>query len=101
MKFYSKQIDDTIYVSVVGGIDQDNADEFKINLQKLLSENFREAIFSFTNVPFFSSAAVGKFFMFYKEIHERGRIMRIHGLNANMYRLFEAMNANLLFPVEM
>lgn len=91
---------DVIHVSIVGKLDNEDAAELRNHLQTLLTEEFKEAVFNLTMVPFVASSAIGKFMMFFKDVLSKGRRMRIKGINEQLYELFHYIKLNQLFPIE-
>ncbi len=89
-----------IYVSIIGAVDNENAEELKQKFQELLGQDFQEAVFDLTYVPFITSSGIGKFLIFYKNIVANGKKMRIKGINSNLLELFKSIKLDQLFPIE-
>ncbi len=90
----------SIHISIIGAVDNENAEELKYQFQDLLTQEFREAIFDLSYVPFITSSGIGKFLVFYKNIISRGRCMRIKGISDNLLDLFHSIKLDQLFPIE-
>lgn len=91
---------DVLKVSIVGAVDNENAEELKGIFQDLLGRDFKEAEFDLSFVPFITSSGIGKFLIFYKNIVSKGRKMRIKGINDNLLDLFKSIKLDQLFPIE-
>jgi anti-sigma B factor antagonist len=89
-----------IHISIIGAVDNENAEELKYQFKELLQEDFQEAVFDLSYVPFITSSGIGKFLVFYKSIISRGRQMRIKGINDNLLDLFQSIKLDQLFPIE-
>ncbi len=100
MEFNILQENGAVKISIMGAVDNENAEELKEYFQELLNKDFKEAVFDLTYVPFITSSGIGKFLLFYKNIIALGRKMRIKGINDNLYELFQSIKLNQLFPIE-
>lgn len=100
MEFNILQENGAVKISIMGAVDNENAEELKEHFQDLLNRDFKEAIFDLTYVPFITSSGIGKFLLFYKNVIALGRKMRIKGINDNLYELFQSIKLNQLFPIE-
>lgn len=100
MEFKLAQENDTIQVSIIGAVDNENAEELKQQFQELLKKEFTEAVFDLTYVPFITSSGIGKLLIFYKNIVAKGKKMRIKGINDNLLELFKSIKLDQLFPIE-
>lgn len=100
MEFKLAQENDTIQVSIIGAVDNENADELKQQFTELLEKEFTEAVFDLTYVPFITSSGIGKLLIFYKNIVAKGKKMRIKGINDNLLELFKSIKLDQLFPIE-
>ncbi len=100
MEFKLAQENDTIQVSIIGAVDNENADELKLQFTELLEKDFTEAVFDLTYVPFITSSGIGKLLIFYKNIVAKGKKMRIKGINDNLLELFKSIKLDQLFPIE-
>ncbi len=89
-----------ITISIIGAVDNENAEELKVHFQEILEQEFKEAIIDLSFVPFITSSGIGKFLIFYKNIISKGRKMRIKGINDNLMDLFKSIKLDQLFPVE-
>jgi anti-anti-sigma factor len=90
----------SVVVSIIGAVDNENADELKNQFHDLLEKDFLEAVFDLTFVPFITSSGIGKFLIFYKNLVSKGRKMRIQGINDNLLDLFRSIKLDQLFPIE-
>ena len=100
MEFQVKEKNGVVYVTIIGAVDNENAEDLKQEFQKLLSSDFNEAMFDLTYVPFITSSGIGKFLIFYKNIVAKGKKMRIKGINDNLLELFKSIKLDQLFPIE-
>ena len=100
MEFKVVEQEGAVHVSIIGAIDNENAEDLKKNFQELLTRNFDEAVFELTYVPFVTSSGIGKFLIFYKNIVAKGKKMRIKGINDNLLELFRSIKLDQLFPIE-
>ena len=100
MEFNILQENGAVKISIMGAVDNENAEELKEHFQDLLNRDFKEAVFDLTYVPFITSSGIGKFLLFYKNVIALGRKMRIKGINDNLYELFQSIKLNQLFPIE-
>ncbi len=100
MEFNILQENGAVKISIMGAVDNENAEELKEYFQELLNKDFKEAVFDLTYVPFITSSGIGKFLLFYKNVIALGRKMRIKGINDNLYELFQSIKLNQLFPIE-
>ena len=87
-------------VQVSGGIADEDIQELKLVLEKILNQAFDEAVFDFSQLQFMCSASIGRLMLFYKNIRLSGRHMRVKGMTDYLFSLFEFTNLNLLFPIE-
>jgi anti-anti-sigma factor len=100
MEFKYGQNNGTLSVSIIGAVDNENAEELKNQFQELMVKDFNEAIFDFTYVPFITSSGIGKLLIFYKNVVAKGKKMRIKGINENLLELFKSIKLDQLFPIE-
>jgi anti-anti-sigma factor len=91
---------DRVYVAIEGNVEPGHERELSKNMRLLLKQNFREAIFDLSHVPFMTAPTIGKFLMFYRNATATGRSMRIKGVHDGIYRYFQILRLNRLFPVE-
>ena len=77
MEFQVSEKNGLVNVTIIGAVDNENAEDLKQEFQQLLSANFNEAVFDLTYVPFITSSGIGKFLIFYKNIVAKGKKMRI------------------------
>ncbi len=100
MEFNVAQQNGALNISIVGAVDNENADQLKQEFQELLARDFNEAVFDLTYVPFITSSGIGKFLIFYKNVVAKGKKMRIKGINDNLMELFKSIKLDQLFPIE-
>lgn len=100
MELNIAQTNGSLNISIIGAVDNENAEELKTAFQDLLDRDFNEAIFDLTFVPFITSSGIGKILIFYKNIVSKGRKMRIKGINDNLLDLFKSIKLDQLFPIE-
>ncbi|MCB0261836.1 MAG: STAS domain-containing protein [Calditrichia bacterium] len=100
MEFKYGQQNGTLNVSIIGAVDNENAEELKSKFQDLMHKDFDLAIFDFTYVPFITSSGIGKLLIFYKNVVAKGKKMRIKGINENLLELFKSIKLDQLFPIE-
>ncbi len=100
MEFNYGHQNGTLNVSIIGAVDNENAEELKNKFQELMNKDFSEAIFDFTYVPFITSSGIGKLLIFYKNAVSKGKKMRIKGINENLLELFKSIKLDQLFPIE-
>ncbi len=100
MEFKLSNQNGAVHVSIIGAVDNDNAEDLKEQFQDLLAKDFSEAVFDLTYVPFITSSGIGKFLIFYKNIVAKGKKMRIKGINENLLELFKSIKLDQLFPIE-
>lgn len=100
MEFNYGHQNGTLNISIIGAVDNENAEELKNKFQELMSKDFSEAIFDFTYVPFITSSGIGKLLIFYKNAVSKGKKMRIKGINENLLELFKSIKLDQLFPIE-
>jgi anti-anti-sigma factor len=100
MEFKYGQQNGTLNVSIIGAVDNENAEELKNKFQELLQKDFDQAVFDLTYVPFITSSGIGKFLIFYKNVVAKGKKMRIKGINDNLLELFKSIKLDQLFPIE-
>jgi anti-anti-sigma factor len=100
MEMSTQKNEQSVYVEIIGPIDNETAEELKDQLKSLLGENFREAIFDLSFVPFITSSGIGKFLLFYKNIISSGRTMKINGISDNLYELFKSIKLDQLFSIQ-
>ncbi|MBN2364634.1 MAG: anti-sigma factor antagonist [Calditrichaeota bacterium] len=90
----------SIRISIIGAVDNENAEELKYELQNLTGEDFQEAVFDLSYVPFITSSGIGKFLIFYKTLLSQDRKMRIEGINDTLLDLFKSIKLDQLFTIE-
>ncbi|MGH1362998.1 MAG: STAS domain-containing protein [Calditrichia bacterium] len=100
MEFKIVQDDDIVYVTIIGAVDNDNAEDLKLEFSGLLAMDFEEAVFDLTFVPFITSSGIGKFLIFYKNTVSARRRMRVKGINDNLLELFKSIKLDQLFQIE-
>ena len=100
MEFKYGQTNGLLSVSIIGAVDNENAEELKTQFQELMIKDFNEAVFDFTYVPFITSSGIGKLLIFYKNVVAKGKKMRIKGINENLLELFRSIKLDQLFPIE-
>ncbi|RMH83807.1 MAG: anti-sigma factor antagonist [Calditrichaeota bacterium] len=100
MEFKVEEREGKVYVTILGAVDNENAEELKQEFQQLLTRDFEEAIFDFRYVPFITSSGIGKILIFYKNVVARGKRMRVKGINDNLLELFKSIKLDQLFPIE-
>ena len=100
MEFRLAQQEEAVMISIIGAVDNENSEELKSQFQNLLSQEFNEAVFDLTHVPFITSSGIGKFLIFYKNVVAKGKKMRIKGINDNLFELFRSIKLDQLFPIE-
>jgi anti-anti-sigma factor len=89
-----------VTITIIGAVDNDSAEELKVQFQDLLKHPFEEAVFDLSFVPFITSSGIGKFLIFYKNLSSNGRKMRVKGINDNLFELFKSIKLDQLFPIE-
>lgn len=89
-----------IFVSIVGAIDNDNTQDLNEHLGLILQEQFEEAVFDFSLLSYICSSGIGKLLLFYKNIRDRGRKMKVTRISDQVFDLFRFTNMDLLFPIE-
>ncbi|GAB4368928.1 MAG: hypothetical protein Kow0042_10380 [Calditrichia bacterium] len=100
MEFNIEQRNGNLNISIIGAVDNENAEELKNQFQELLNLGFKEAVFDLSFVPFITSSGIGKFLIFYKNVISQGKKMRIKGINENLLELFKSIKLDQLFPIE-
>ena len=100
MEFRLSHQEEAVLVSIIGAVDNENSEELKNQFQDLLNQEFSEAVFDLTHVPFITSSGIGKFLIFYKNVVAKGKKMRIKGINDNLFELFRSIKLDQLFPIE-
>ncbi len=100
MELNIDQVNGSVKISIIGAVDNENAEELKNQFQELLEKEFQEAVFDLSFVPFITSSGIGKFLILYKNLIARGRKMRIKGINDNLLDLFQSIKLDQLFPIE-
>lgn len=100
MEFKQSQVNGAVQLTILGAVDNDNAEDLKEQFQELLKEDFDELVFDLTYVPFITSSGIGKFLILYKNLVARGKKMRIKGINENLLDLFKSIKLDQLFPIE-
>lgn len=100
MKVNFNRHKDTVYVAIIGTVDPGDEQELSKRMRLLLNQNFREAVFDLSHVPFMTAPTIGKFLMFYRHVAATGRVMRIKGIHDGIYRYFYTLRLDQLFPVE-
>jgi len=100
MEFKVVQDDDVVYVTIIGAVDNDNAEDLKQEFSALLEMDFEEAVFDLTYVPFITSSGIGKFLIFYKNSVASRRRMSVKGINDNLLELFRSIKLDQLFQIE-
>lgn len=100
MEFNTAQQNGSLNISIIGAVDNENAEELKDQFNSLLEEPFSEAVFDLSFVPFITSSGIGKFLIFYKNLVSMGRKMRIKGINDNLLDLFKSIKLDQLFPID-
>ena len=100
MEFNVDQQNGKVMISIIGAVDNENAEELKNQFQNLLKKDFQEVVFDLSFVPFITSSGIGKLLIFYKNIISAGKKMRIKGINDNLFDLFKSIKLYQLFPIE-
>ena len=100
MELSVRKNDQNIYIEIVGPIDNETALELREYFHDILREDFREAIFDLSFVPFITSSGIGKFLIFYKNILSTGRVMKIKGISENLFDLFKSIKLDHLIPIQ-
>ncbi|MEL6823059.1 MAG: STAS domain-containing protein [Calditrichota bacterium] len=100
MEFKVVQDDDVVYITIIGAVDNDNAEDLKQEFSALLAMDFEEAVFDLTYVPFITSSGIGKFLIFYKNTVAARRRMSVKGINDNLLELFRSIKLDQLFQID-
>ncbi len=100
MEFTVDKNNKDLKVSIIGAVDNENAEELKHQFQEILKNDFEEAVFDLSFVPFITSSGIGKFLIFYKNLVSQGRKMRVKGINDNLFDLFKSIKLDQLFSIE-
>jgi len=100
MELSTQKNKQSLFIEIIGPIDNENAEDLKDNLREILGEDFKEVIIDLSYVPFITSSGIGKFLLFYKNIIASGRSMRIKGISENLYDLFRSIKLDQLFSIQ-
>lgn len=92
--------DNTLYVTIIGAVDDQNTPTFKDHLLTLVDQPFQEVIFDFSQMQFICSSGIGRLLLFYRKVMSGGRRMRVKGVSDYIHNLFQFTNLDLLFPIE-
>ena len=98
--FQYVQKGNTLYVSIIGAVDDHNTPAFKDHLQSLMGQPFQEVIFDFSRMQLICSSGIGRLLLFYRKVMADGRRMRVKGVSNYILNLFQFTNLDLLFPIE-
>jgi anti-anti-sigma factor len=90
----------SLFIEIIGPIDNETAEDLKDKLREILREDFKEVIIDLRYVPFITSSGIGKFLLFYKTVISSGRSMRIKGISENLYDLFKSIKLDQLFSIQ-
>jgi len=100
MMFQYTRKDNTLYVAIIGAVDDHNTPAFKDHLQSLMDQPFQEVIFDFSQMQLICSSGIGRLLLFYRKVMAGGRRMRVKGVSDYIHNLFQFTNLDLLFPIE-
>lgn len=100
MQFSYEEKGDTTFVKIIGVIENTEAEELVPDMQAILDSGCQEVIFDLTYVPFMTSAAIGKFVIFHKNLQADHRTMRIKGIDPELLELFQDIKLHEYFPIE-
>jgi anti-anti-sigma factor len=100
MEFNFNRNNGQVTITIIGAVDNESAEDLKVQFQDLLRHPFEEAVFDLSFVPFITSSGIGKFLIFYKNLSSNGRKMRVKGINDNLLELFKSIKLDQLFPIE-
>ena len=100
MIFDYEQNGNDIHAKIIGVIENNQAEELVEPMQNIINTEFKEVIFDLSEVPFMTSAAIGKFVIFYRNITDRGRAMRIKGIDTDLLELFTDIKLDKFFAIE-
>lgn len=91
---------DETHVKIIGVVENAEAEDLVPDLQQILDGTSKEIIFDLTHVPFMTSAAIGKFVIFYRNLTSQERKMRVKGIDPELLELFLDIKLDTFFPIE-
>lgn len=100
MKFQHECRDNKLYIAFGGDILFVETTELSNYLDKLLKEEFQEAVLNFSEVSGITSSAIGAVIDFYHKLNASNRAMRIKGMSEKAYSVFKYFKLDQIFPVE-
>lgn len=100
MEFTVSRTNGRVDVKIKGALDFAQADSLEVEFERLLTRDFKEAVFNLKSVPFITSSGIGKFLIFYKQASANGRRVRIKGINENLLNIFKIIKLDHLVPME-
>lgn len=100
MELKYEKTGDQIHVKIFGVIENDAVEDLVDPMQEMLSLDFSEVVFDLSAVPFMTSSAIGKFLIFYKNLTNAGKKMRVKGIDLELLELFQDIKLDTFFPIE-
>ena len=100
MQFSSEKRGDITYVTIVGVMENTEANALVEPMEELLEAESREIVFDLSKVPYMTSSAIGKFVILHRNLVQNGRHMRVRGIDPELLELFKDIRLDTLFPIE-
>ncbi|MEW6266417.1 MAG: STAS domain-containing protein [Thermodesulfobacteriota bacterium] len=86
-------------IMLKGHVDERGAEALKAGLTDLPWDSLKEVVFDFRDVTRIGSAGIGQLLLFYKNLTGAGGIMRLEGVPAATYELFQGLKLDTLFSM--
>ena len=100
MELNLKQDQDTLHISILGPVDDEDVSDFKEQLHGLISQSNQDVIFNLSMMPYICSSAIGRLLLFNKHVAKKNGRLRVKGVTDQVFELFRFTNLDLLFPIE-
>lgn len=81
----------TVYLTLLGRLDDDYIPEMDMQFKQVLNQPFDEVDLNLSNVTFFSDAALNKFRKFCEEIVKKGGVLKLDNSNEYVAQLLTEM----------
>jgi anti-sigma B factor antagonist len=82
-----------------GELDAHTASELEAAFQKSLDEQNTQIVVSGNNLQYISSAGLGVFMAYIEQVREHGGDIKIAGLQAKVYNVFDLLGFPMLFDI--
>lgn len=94
MSKVKKSAKTTVYLTLLGRLDDNYMPEMDVQFKQVLAQPFDEVDLNLSNVTFFSDAALNKFKTFCEAIVKKGGVLKLDNSNEYVTQLMTEMPLN-------